>query len=117
MRRGSTPTITVSVGADLSEMDVNLAFEAGNLIVKTGSDLEIEVADGKTTITTTLTQEDTLSMTDGKDCRIQVRAYTSEGDVAMATTIGRIPVRGILEDGKLPHQEPEPESEPPILEM
>ena len=102
MRRGTTPTITVKVGADLTGMDVHLALKAGALIVKETGDLEIEVRDGATIITCTLTQEDTLAMTSDMDCEVQVRAYTSDGSVAMATSIGSVPVRRILEDGELP---------------
>ena len=107
MRRGTTPTITVKVNSDLSDLNVNLALDAGTLIVKTGDDLSVEVEDGVTTVSTTLTQEDTLSMTSGKDCQVQIRAYKSDGSTAMATTIGVIPVERILEEGVLPHDEPD----------
>ena len=102
MRRGTTPTITVEIDADLTNLNVHLALNAGALIVKDDDDLTIEIAGGKTTIECTLTQEDTLAMTSGTNCEVQVRAYNSDGSMAMATTIGSIPVQRIIEDGVLP---------------
>ena len=106
MRRGTTPTITVKVKADLSEMNINLALNAGALIVKSGDDLTISVDHGITTVSTTLTQEDTLSMTSGQNCKVQIRAYNNDGSIAIATDIGSISVDDILEEGVLPHEEP-----------
>ena len=103
MRRGTTPTVTVTVDADLTGMDVHLAFEAGALIVKSGEDLDIETGD-TTTISTTLTQEDTLAMSAGTQCEVQVRAFNADGSIAMASTIGSIPVNRILEEGVLPNE-------------
>ena len=103
MRRGTTPTITVSVGADLTDLNVHLALDAGTLIVK--DDPDMEYADGVTTITAKLTQEDTLSMQAGHICSVQVRAFNADGSTAMASTIGTVPVEGILEDGELPHED------------
>lgn len=62
MRRGTTPTITVSVDADITDMNIHLAFKCGSrLIVKQGDDLTVEAVEGGTEITTTLTQQDTLA--------------------------------------------------------
>lgn len=102
MRRGTTPTLTVEVDADLTGLEVHLAFDAGQLIVKDSSSLDIEAADGKTVITANLTQEDTLAMHAGTNCEVQLRAYSADGSIAMATNIGSIPVGRILEDGELP---------------
>ena len=104
MRRGTTPTITATVNADLTGMAVHLAFKVGgNVIVKQGADLTIVVDnDGEeptTAVSTSLTQEDTLSMRSGKECEVQIRAVQDDGAVAIATCIGTIPVKRILEEG------------------
>lgn len=100
MRRGTTPTITATVNADLSDMGIHLAFKVGcTLIVKTNDELEITVDGGTTTIKATLTQEETLAMKSGDNCEVQIRAVTAQGRVAIATSIGSIPVRRILEEG------------------
>lgn len=107
MRRGTTPTITVKVNADLTDMGIHLAFRVGDCrpIVKLNDDMEITVEelDGEpvTTIVTRLTQEDTLSMRDGNKCEVQIRAIQDNGETAFATTIGTIPVKRILEEGVL----------------
>ena len=100
MRRGTTPTITVSVDADITDMSIHLAFKCGSrLIVKQGDDLTVEAVDGGTEITTILTQQDTLAMRSGGDVDVQIRAVKQDGDVAIATTIGKLPVKRILEEG------------------
>lgn len=102
MRRGTTPTITATVNADLTGMAVHLAFKVGgNVIVKQGDDLDIVVdsEEETTTVSTSLTQEDTLSMRSGKECEVQIRAVQDDGAVAIATCIGTIPVKRILEEG------------------
>lgn len=103
MRRGTTPTITATVDADISALNIHLALDAGTLIVKSGEDLTVNYADGVTTVEATLTQEDTLAMEAGNVCSVQIRAYNSDGSIAMATDIATVPVSGILEDGELPH--------------
>ena len=102
MRRGTTPTITATVNADLTGMAVHLAFKVGgSVIVKQGADLTIVVdsEEETTTVSTSLTQEDTLSMRSGKECEVQIRAVQDDGAVAIATCIGTIPVKRILEEG------------------
>lgn len=104
MRRGTTPTITVSIDKDLTGMGIHLAFNAGELVVKQGEDLDVEYADGATTVTATLTQEDTLKFRTGT-CQVQLRAFNGDGSQALATDIGTITVSGILEDGELPNED------------
>lgn len=104
MRRGTTPTITATVNADLTGMAVHLAFKVGgSVIVKQGDDLTVVVDNSGeepiTTVSTSLTQEDTLSMRSGKECEVQIRAVQDDGAVAIATCIGTIPVKRILEEG------------------
>lgn len=104
MRRGTTPTITATVNADLTGMSVHLAFKVGNsVIVKQGADITMETetvqSETVTHVSTALTQEDTLSMRSGKECEVQIRAVQDDGAVAIATCIGTIPVKRILEEG------------------
>lgn len=103
MRRGTTPTITATVDADLTGLDLYLAFRQAMAqpIVKTGDALEVEIADGQTTITTTLTQAETLAMSDAYPVEVQVRAIGDGGDVALATTIASVEVDRILQEGVL----------------
>lgn len=103
IRRGTTPPIKIKVGADLTDLNIHLSFDAGELIVKSGDDIDVSFEDGVTTIETVLTQEDTLAMKSGLNCEIQIRGYKNDGAVAMATTIASVPVERILEDGVLPH--------------
>lgn len=100
MRRGTTPTITITVDADLTGMIIHLAFKTGErLLIKTNKDFDISYEENKTVITCKLTQEETLSMQSGKNCEVQIRAVQNNGKTAVATTIGTISVARILEDG------------------
>lgn len=106
MRRGTTPTLRITVGADITDMDIYLALRTGRkLLVKTNEALGIEVdgegEDAKTVITAPLTQADTLGMQEGRACEVQVRAVKDDGTVAIATTIGKLDVERILQDGEL----------------
>ena len=102
MRRGTTPTITVEVDADLSGLNIRLAFKEGSkLIVKEGSDLDVSVEGEVTTVSCDFTQEDTLSWRSGHSVEVQIRAADESGYPAIATTIGSIPVERILQEGVL----------------
>ena len=103
MRRGTTPTITATVDADLTGLELYLAFRQGasRPLVKSGSDLQVDVADGKTTIEVKLTQEDTLSLSDTSAVDVQLRAVKDGGAIALATTIASIEVDRILQEGVL----------------
>lgn len=103
MRRGTTPTLHVTVDADLTDMEVYLALKTGGrpLVVKRNRDVEMAVEDGKTTMDVKLTQSDTLAMKAGDKCEVQLRAVTDGGETAIATTIATIPVQRILQDGEL----------------
>lgn len=102
MRRGTTPTITVEVDADLANYNIRLALKEGkNLLVKEGDDLGIAYEEGKTIITCVLSQEDTLSMRSGHSVEVQIRAADESGYPAIASTIGAIPVERILQEGVL----------------
>ena len=106
MRRGTTPTFTITVDADLSGMNIYLTFKNGaNLLTKTNDDISIEYEGGqhpKTTMTAILSQEETLAFASGTTCEVQVRAADDSGYPAIATTIGTLPVDRILLGGVLP---------------
>lgn len=106
MRRGTTPNIRVTVNADITDMYIYLAFSVGRyLFVLENDDLNIELDESgdspSTVITATLTQEQTLAMKSGYDCEVQIRAVKDSGITAIATTIAKIPVERILQDGVL----------------
>ena len=108
MRRGTTPTITTRVNANLEGMEIYLAFrlDKNTLMVKRGEDLDVsyEMVDDVvyTIVSTTLSQEDTLSMKAGKTVEVQIRAVMDDGDIAVATDIESFQVDRILQDGVLP---------------
>lgn len=100
MRRGTTPTITVTVDADLTGFNVHLALKNGSAVyVKENEDLDISVDGDRTVVSTTLTQEETLSFKAPSNLEIQIRAEKDDGTVAIASAIGTIKVEKILEDG------------------
>lgn len=102
MRRGTTPTITVEVDADLTGLQIYLAFKCGSkLVVKTDDDLNATYEEDKTTIECILSQRDTLAFKSGGVCEVQIRAVDASGYPALATTIGSIPVERILQEGVL----------------
>ena len=102
MRRGTTPTHRVVINEDVTDYNLRLAYKAGGkLVVKTGASLDVSLDDGKTIIVCTLTQRDTLGFKAGDTCEVQVRGERASGAIAFATTIGRVPVERILEDGEI----------------
>ena len=100
--RGTTPTPTFKVAADLSGFSLHLAFsQFGLLFVKTSDDLTVTVDDGKTFIDCPLTQADTLKLDDLREVEVQLRAINDAGAVALATKPVSVPVGRILQDGVL----------------
>lgn len=96
MKRGTTPTIMVTVtGCDMGmfEKVYFTLLQNGNTIIKKTEDL---ILDGNS-VTMRLTQEETLSLQTG-DVQIQMRAVTAEG-TAVASGIQSIPVERILQEG------------------
>lgn len=105
MRRGTTPTLRVTVDADITEYKLYLALKTrGKLIVKS-DELEVSTEEGDkgtvTVIICRLTQEDTLAMQAGQKCEVQIRAVDKGGATALASNIDSIPVERILQDGVL----------------
>ena len=100
--RGTTPTIEIYTPEDYTGLNVHVAFDAGAQVVKATDELDsIETGEHGTKIVATLTQDDTLAFTAGIPCEVQVRAYSTDGTLATATTVASIPVARVLEDGKL----------------
>lgn len=104
MRRGTTPTITLTVDKDVSDgWALYATFRSGMHNVTLKNDrmtVELEPATetegDKTLITVTLTQEETLSLGVG-NAEVQVRAI--KDGTAIATDIKTIDVGRIIKDG------------------
>ena len=103
MRRGTTPTINITVDSDLTGYVIYLTFRQndGQSITKTNDALNIDVDDDKTFIDCTLTQEETLMFNPPNCIEVQIRAVTPGGQTAVASTIASIPIERILQDGVL----------------
>lgn len=104
MRRGTTPTITLTVDKDISDgWTLYATFRSGMRNVTLENDrmtIELEPATetegDKTLIAVTLTQEETLSLGVG-NAEVQVRAI--KDGTAIATDIKTIDVGRIIKDG------------------
>lgn len=93
--QGTTPTLTLEISG-LSALDIKelwLTIDAGHPITKTLDDVNIE----DDVMAVTLTQEDTLKMTDMYG-RLQVRFVTRDG-TASKTEIIMFEVSKVLKDG------------------
>lgn len=99
----TTPTISLAVeGVDLTGMDTYVSLEQGSKkLTKTGDDLIIEPIVGEettdTSITFTLTQEESAFYDFGKSVSVQVNWISSAG-VRDATEVKTIPVMRNLLD-------------------
>ena len=103
--RGTTPPLTFTVaGIDLTGWDVFVTFQphGANQITKSGNQLTVayDLEAGESTITTTLTQADTLAMTVGM-CEVEMRAARGNGTEAIATEIVPLNIRRILLEGEI----------------
>lgn len=98
MKRGTTPTITMTADMDLTTWTVYASIRCGKREILTFDDerLTKTYADKITTIELTLTQEETLALDVGM-VEIQLRAI--KDGTAIATTIEKVPVGRILQDG------------------
>lgn len=98
MRRGTTPTLTVTVDADIHDWETHVYISNGgnDPLDLEGARLTMAYENGVTTVTFTLTQEETLAF-EPAPCELQVRA--AKGGVAVATDIRRVPVGRILKGG------------------
>ena len=97
MRRGTTPTITLTVGAEIADWTMYVSFSNGSAITTFEDDRLTKIANGgQTIIEVTLTQEETLAFSVGK-AEVQIRAI--KDDVAIATNIQSIDVARIIKEG------------------
>ncbi len=96
MKRGTTPTLTLTVDADIVGWTVYASFETnGKLFTFENDRLQMTSEDDVTTILLTLTQEETLAMHGSAE--VQIRAI--KDGTAIATDIQRVDVGRILKDG------------------
>ena len=96
MRRGTTPTVTLTVDADISDWTLYVTFKSSSeKITFENNRLDCSYADDKTTILLTLTQNETLSLCGV--CEVQVRAI--KNGTAVATDIQAVDFGRILKEG------------------
>lgn len=103
--RGTTPTVTCTVGMDLTDYSCYMALgpKAGKpYFVADNEQMEFSVdTSGEAPVSTlayTLTQEQTLKCKGGK-CFVQLRVIKDA--VALATDWGELTVGDIIEDGAI----------------
>lgn len=99
IRRGTTPTQVFNTSIDLSSatvLYVSYKQRGKVLINKTLEDCDVD----STSVTTALTQEETLLLDDKVKVEIQIRAKFSNGDAVasniMETDAGRILKGGVI---------------------
>ncbi len=119
MRRGTTPTITLTVSGvdgtdcDLTNNDLYITFQEkasaqdknkrtalyGFTKRETDEGVEVSHEDLSTIIKITLTQAETLGFSAGRTVQVQLRCKAL--DIAQATTIEGFKVEEILLDGEI----------------
>ena len=98
MRRGTTPTITITTDIDLTQTDnLYLTFSQGTEPVFEKEKSELEISENQ--IVCTLTQQDTLALCFGRKVRFQIRATI--GNKKIASNIMESSVEAILKDGEI----------------
>ena len=98
MRRGTTPTLTISTDINLTEAsNFYLTFKQGDRIIfeKTLTDVTIT----EDTVSVWLTQAETLALKDGRMVSFQIRATL--GDQKVASNIMTAKVDEILKGGEI----------------
>ena len=96
MKRGTTPTLTLTVDADIVGWTVYASFRTNGKVFTFENDrLQMTSEDDVTTILLTLTQEETLAMHGSAE--VQIRAI--KDGTAIATDIQRVDVGRILKEG------------------
>ena len=93
MRRGTTPVISLKLSGLPEEEIVKavLSIRQGELLI----DKKVLIEQG--TASALLSQEETLSLSPGRDVLIQVKVLTEDGNV-LATKIINAPVEDILNE-------------------
>lgn len=98
MRRGTTPTLTLTVN-DMDLTAIRSLYvtitQFSNIITKTSDDDSLKVEEH--TVSVWLSQEETLSFKTGY-AEIQIRGVAENGE-AFATDIAKIPVKTVLLEG------------------
>lgn len=100
MRRGTTPTLQITVTGltDIEVQNLYLTLRQGQTTIeKTESGVTI---DGEV-ISANLTQEETLSLVAKVDVALQLRVL-STNNTAYASNIVTVPVEAILKEGVIP---------------
>lgn len=98
MRRGTTPTITLESDFDFTGWYLYVTIVNGVKSITFENDsLTMKRDNGKSLISFTLTQEQTLSFKSGTMCEVEIRAY--KDGAAVATDIESVSVDRILKDG------------------
>lgn len=98
MRRGTTPTLTITTDISLVEAsNFYLTFKQGDRVIfeKTLSDVTIT----EDTVSVWLTQAETLALKDGRMVSFQIRATL--GDQKVASNIMVAKVEEILKGGEI----------------
>lgn len=100
MKRGTTPTITMTADMDLTDWTVYTSISGGKckngLLTFDDERLTKSYENEITTMTITLTQEETLALDVGM-VEVQLRAV--KDGTAIATSIEKVPIGRILQDG------------------
>ena len=109
MRRGTTPTIQLTVSnedgslCDITQDDVYVTFvesgENGVTFTKREDEIDMEVVGNDTVVSITFSQEETLSFQQRHRVRVQLRS--KHGNKAIATDITGFKVEEILLDGEI----------------
>lgn len=98
MRRGTTPTITITTDVDLTPYEtviLTIRDSGGRQIDIAREDMQIT----QTEVKTVLTQQQTLGMSPG-GVQLQIRAANADG-VAIASNIMNTLAEAILKDGEI----------------
>lgn len=79
MYRGTTPTLTFNIDADVSEIkSLTMTFSQGGKIVYTKQLFDCDVIEENNSIVVKLTQEETLQLEPNKDLHIQLKVEIDE---------------------------------------
>lgn len=99
MRRGTTPTLTITVtGMDVADLTtIKVTFKQGDTELTKSTD-EVSVDTENNTIAVFLTQEETLKFDNGS-IYVQIRGLLADGVTAIASAIKSFSMDKILLDG------------------
>lgn len=98
MRRGTTPTIALECDFDFTGWYLYVTIVNGvKSITFENDELTMKRENGKSKVSFTLTQDQTLAFKQGTMCEVEIRAC--KDGAAVATDIKSVPVDRILRDG------------------